>query len=283
MRAIRIFGGSFIGLVVACATVFVAPAAAITQGTGLSGSVGRPGTQWSSALSVNPGETVNVLIQYTNKTSAAGKQQHITITDTLPQGATFANGSAYLYTPAAPNGVKQADTLTTTGISTGTLKAGETAYIQFELFIPGSTQIACGTSNLVNKISAINQAGTKTYAAQNTIAVTKQCPATTPATTTTTTSSPTTTTTNTTTTTSTTPATTTSTTPATTTSTSTSTTPTTTTTTSTAKLSTPSDSDNTPQTLVNTGSKSGSILGIFVAAALVGVALYRFALPRLRA
>jgi hypothetical protein len=267
MRAVQKFGVGFISLIALVAMAMPATVYAAELGSGLTGSVGRPGTQWSTTLTANPGEVVNVLIQYTNKNQT--NQQYVTITNALPKGATFNATSAYLYTPSSPSGTQQADTLTTSGIRTGLLKPGETAAIQFQMTMPSADKLACGANDLVNTINGVSRSGNKAYSAQNTIRINKQCQAPAPATNTTKPTPPA-------------AATTTqAVAPVTTTTTAASAPATATTTTTTASTqSTASKSDSGKESLVNTG--AGSVFGLFAAVAIIGAAFHRFVIrPRI--
>lgn len=262
MHIARIFSISFISLVVASTVLSVAPVQA--QSDRLQGWVARPGTQWSSTLTVNPGETINLFMKYTN-TSSKTTQKHVVLREVLPKGVTFKPGSAYLYTPADPDGTQQANTLPTSGIAAGILKPGESASVQFQIIMPASSKISCGKSTVTNNMTAETRTG-KTFTTANRIIVDNQCPITTQPSTTTTSSAPNTTTTTT----------------------SSSDTPTVTTavadtTSSSNAASNDSNSDESKDvesanTLVETG--FGQVFSIFAIATVVGVIAYRLVLQK---
>lgn len=178
MKLFQLSKGLLVGLALFSGLIVsAAPVSAATQGVGLSVKVGRPGTSWSSTLAVNTGEAVNVLITYTNQGEFL--QKYVTISDSLPAGASFKAGSAYLFTPSAPAGVQQADTLIGNGISTGALKPGETAFIQFQMALPASISVACGSVQLTNQVSGTSYTGSKTYGANTAITVNQPCAVTT--------------------------------------------------------------------------------------------------------
>lgn len=175
MRQLR--GGRSLFLSVIMITGMLASpvaASAATPSSGLSGKVGRPGTSWTDSVAVAPGAVVNVLIAYTNENASVG-QKFVLLRDTLPTGASFNTGSAYLFTKAVPTGAQQADTLTTSGISTGALKPGETAMIQFQMTMPSATSLACGKNVLVNRADGASRTGNKTYATSNNIIIKRDC------------------------------------------------------------------------------------------------------------
>jgi hypothetical protein len=243
-------------VVAACFVLPAVSASAVTEGSGLTTKVGRPGTSWSQTLNLNAGELVNVLITYTNQSEFV--QKYVTIRDTLPAGATFKSGSAYLFNAAAPQGAQQADTLTTSGIHTGAIKPGQNVFVQFQMTMPGMNQIDCGSRQVVNRADAVSASGNKTYTAQNTLSVSRSCAVTTqPVPPTTTTSTPAA--------------------PVVTTATATATTGTTQRTAPVQTVATTPNADS--KSLVNTG--PGSILLIALVAALVGTLGSRIVLYRL--
>ncbi|MBC7581366.1 hypothetical protein H7097_00675 [Aeromicrobium sp.] len=155
--------------------VSMVPAYAATASTGLTASAARPGTAWASSVSAPAGEIVNVLLTYVNDNQSG--QKFVIIQDTLPTGATYLPGSAYLFSPAGSPGVKQADTITTSGISTGALKPGGVSYIQFQMKLPPAANLNCGNNSLTNRAVGSSRTGNKTYAASSAIIATRTCTA----------------------------------------------------------------------------------------------------------
>ncbi len=179
MRLARGFASVVSGLVIVAGTLLSsATTFAATASDGLATWVARPGGTWADTVTVAPGETINIYISYTNMNTSG--QKYVMLTDALPSGASFSPGSAYLYTPAVPSATKQADTLTTTGISTGALRPGEKAGIQFQATMPTAANLSCGVNKLKNVANGTSRTGNRTYTASAKIVVKRDCSTPTP-------------------------------------------------------------------------------------------------------
>lgn len=160
---------------VALLGVLMTPKAdALTATPNLEHNVSR-NSGWAKQTVIAPGQSVNLLLSYHNLSS---NHHRAMLKDALPSKITMVPGSAYLYTPAHPNGVKQADTLTTTGINSGLLNPGDTAYIQLTASTSTTANFACGDTVLVSHATATVIRTGASYASNARITVHRDCTAT---------------------------------------------------------------------------------------------------------
>ena len=135
----------------------------------ISKQVHKTGTTgWKETDAVNPGDSVDYLITYTN--TGTMTQEDVAIYDILPAGVTYVTGSTYVANNKNPNGVKSADGITGDGINIGDYAAGEIAYIKFSAIVPANDKLAdCGNNILVNTGKAVTANGYKTDTANVTV------------------------------------------------------------------------------------------------------------------
>lgn len=126
---------------------------------------------WAKTSQAGPGENLNYLISYQNQTNAT---QRVTLSDVAPEATTLVAGSTYIQTPAGKS-VKQADTLTTTGITTGKLKPNDKVYVQFQLRMPTKAHLTCGDNTIVTQGKAQVASNDKQYSSRTTVTVHKDC------------------------------------------------------------------------------------------------------------
>lgn len=140
----------------------------------VSKQVRKNGTStWNENIAVNAGDKVDYLITYKN--TGTTTQNDVIISDVLPKGLTYVNGTTYLVNSTNPNGLKVSDNIVTAGgINIGNYNSGATAYVKFTAEVSSADKFNCGTNTITNTGSVRTNNGTKTDPA--TVTVTKTCP-----------------------------------------------------------------------------------------------------------
>lgn len=116
--------------------------------------VGHPGASvdWQKMIGANPGDNIayQLGIQNNGGTTASG----VTVKDILPTYMTYTPGTTYLYTEAHPEGIKQADTLFTNGISLPNVApgAGNVIYVTYKTKITSNMPAGAYSLNNVAKL-----------------------------------------------------------------------------------------------------------------------------------
>lgn len=116
--------------------------------------VRKEGTKdWKENVTVEPGDKVEYLIDFENKSDA--DLRSVVIGDKLPNHVTYVNGSSILYTDKNPSGKATNDNLTTGGIGIGHYSPGAGAYIKFTAKVTEDVEVLeCGANVLTNKAVA---------------------------------------------------------------------------------------------------------------------------------
>ena len=129
-------------------------------------------TAWSKSVDINPGDTVEYLLGYTNTGSV--NQKDVVLSDKLPAGMTYVAGSSQLKDANSPNGKAIADGVTTTGVNVGEYAPGGNVYVWFQAKAAANDDLpACGTNTLVNTGRADTPNGGKTDTAD--VVINKTC------------------------------------------------------------------------------------------------------------
>ncbi|MEI7917833.1 MAG: LPXTG cell wall anchor domain-containing protein [Candidatus Saccharibacteria bacterium] len=130
-------------------------------------------SDWKESIAINPGDTVEYQVQYTN-TSSDTNEYNVTINDTLPAHMTYVTGSTKLKNTNFPDWKTVSDNLPGIGINIGSYRPGSTAYLQFSAKADTPiSEYACGTNSLVNKAKGtVNSVSSEDTA---TVTVTKTC------------------------------------------------------------------------------------------------------------
>ena len=116
--------------------------------------VGHPGasTDWQKMIDANPGDAIayQVGIQNNGGTTATA----VSVKDILPTYMTYTAGTTYLYTQAHPEGIKQADTMFTTGISIPDVApgTGNVVYLTYKTVISSTMPTGAYSLNNVAKL-----------------------------------------------------------------------------------------------------------------------------------
>ena len=132
--------------------------------TGISG--------WEKSQAVNPGDSVDYLITYTN--TGTTDQNDVTIKDVLPNDVSYVEGTTYLANAADQLGHKIGDNITKVGINIGNYAPGEIAYIKFTAKVASNNDLdVCGLNTLRNTANAITKNGSKSDTAD--VTVNKTC------------------------------------------------------------------------------------------------------------
>lgn len=111
--------------------------------------VARPGDPtWHEEITVNPGDSVayRASIVNTGGTTATG----VSISDILPIHMTYEPGTTYLYTKENPNGIRQADTLFTTGLVIPDIAPGADNVVYLTYRVKVDAVMPSGTFSLNN-------------------------------------------------------------------------------------------------------------------------------------
>ena len=140
----------------------------------LSKQVHKTGaTGWKETEALNIGDSVDYLITYTN--TGTTTQNDVVVSDILPAGITYTDGTTYVANGTNPNGIKVSDNLTkASGINIGNYAIGTNAYIKFSAKVTAtSASLNCGLNTLVNTAKADTNNGIKTDTAN--VTLTKTC------------------------------------------------------------------------------------------------------------
>ncbi len=134
--------------------------------------------KWSKSVSVNPGDTVDYLIQYKNTGNVVDNS--VTIRDKLPAGETYINGSTIFANSTYPTGKTASDNIANgTGINIGTYAAGASAWAEFSAKVADNDDLAnCGNNTLINSAN-VNVNGYSISDTAN-VVVNKECKTVTP-------------------------------------------------------------------------------------------------------
>src|SRR5574344_73469 len=147
-------------------------------------SVRLDGTkEWSNSVNANIGDTVEYQIHYTNNT--ANTVKNVVISDVLPDGMKFVDGSAKLYNAANKSGIAyDGNAILSNGLNIGGYTVGSDAYIRFKATVVDN-KLECGSNRVVNWAKASTIVGTTTngktigyaFATQDNadVNVTKEC------------------------------------------------------------------------------------------------------------
>lgn len=128
--------------------------------------------KWTKNYTAKPGEVVDYLVEYKNIGEA--QNDNVMISDTLPTGTSYVDGSTVLGNALHPAGLKASDNITKSGINIGSYKQGGGAWIIFSAKVAENDKLpACGTNTLINKVRATTDFGWKEDTAN--ITVDKTC------------------------------------------------------------------------------------------------------------
>lgn len=132
---------------------------------------GVPG--WKPSETVNPSDSVDYLITYTNTGSTT--QNNVVIKDILPAGVTYTLKSTYVANATKPDGTPVSDNIVSKdGINIGNYAAGANAYVKFSATVAANKDLAaCGVNTLHNVVKAETDNGAKESSAD--VTVTKTC------------------------------------------------------------------------------------------------------------
>lgn len=155
-------------------TFIVKPQVAQTGNFTVSKQVRKSGTTaWQKSVAVNPGDSVDYLIDYTNVGTA--QQNNVVLKDSLPTGTSYTAGTTYLVNTTNPNGLKVDDSITTAnGMNIGNYTGNAGAYVKFSAKVADNSHLpACGANTLTNTIRVETDFGYKTDTAN--VTVNKTC------------------------------------------------------------------------------------------------------------
>lgn len=116
--------------------------------------VRKEGGTFSKTAAVNPGDTVNYRLTFTNTGETTLK--NVILKDTLPKGVTYVPGSVQILNAANPGGayVKDGDKMFSTGVNIGSYTAGSNALVVFNAKVKAKSELECGKKTLKNVVSA---------------------------------------------------------------------------------------------------------------------------------
>ena len=100
-------------------------------------------TEWHETVTAKGGNTVNYRIRFTNTGNTTLK--NVVIVDTLPANMTYVSGSTTLDGKKAADGV-----VTKSGLNIGSVAAGKTATVIFNVKVDSKLNDACEDSTLTN-------------------------------------------------------------------------------------------------------------------------------------
>jgi len=133
------------------------------------------GKTWSTNATTTPGSTIQYRVIYTN--TGTTQQDHVTITDTLPKGASYVAGSSLLANATTPGGkyVAANDGVTASnGLDIGSYGPTSNAYLKFSSKIADASALSCGVNTLHNVARVTTSGGYKEASADVTVNVTCQ-------------------------------------------------------------------------------------------------------------
>lgn len=117
-------------------------------------------SNYQDTITVTPGETIDFKINYKN--TGTTYQNRVTVYDRMPEGMKYINGTTYLKTPAATNGVFTEDKLFNGGLVIGDFRAGEQAEITYKTEIADDKILfPCGDTVIYNNSSVATENGTE--------------------------------------------------------------------------------------------------------------------------
>ena len=132
-------------------------------------------TTWSESVDAKIGDTVEYLITYKN--TGTTTQSDVSITDELPEGLTYVEGSTYLANSNHPSGENVADGVASNGINIGDYAASAAAYIKFSAKVTtSSSDLDCGDNTLQNIVYVTTKNGEKSDVADVLVAKTCETP-----------------------------------------------------------------------------------------------------------
>lgn len=124
--------------------------------------------KWSENYAAKPGEVVDYLIEYKNIGEA--QTDNVMISDVLPAGTSYVNGSTVLGNALHPAGLKASDNITKNGINIGSYKQNGGAWMIFSAKVAENDKLpVCGKNTLINKARATTDFGWKEDAANVTV------------------------------------------------------------------------------------------------------------------
>lgn len=124
--------------------------------------------KWSENYAAKPGEVVDYLIEYKNIGEA--QTDNVMISDVLPAGTSYVNGSTVLGNALHPAGLKASDNITKNGINIGSYKQNGGAWMIFSAKVAENDKLpACGKNTLINKARATTDFGWKEDTANVTV------------------------------------------------------------------------------------------------------------------
>ncbi len=128
---------------------------------------------WSSGNTAKPGDTMRYLISYQN--TGTSEQRSVLVRDILPAKAELVPDTTMVTNATNPNGTKIAgDTVSTSGILTGTYAAGANTFVVFEAKIPAADKLACGNNEFRN-VAVVKPEGMSEYYAASVTNVKRDC------------------------------------------------------------------------------------------------------------
>lgn len=128
--------------------------------------------KWVDSYTAQPGETVDYLINYRN--TGTTQQDNVTMSDKLPAGMSYVNGSTVLGNSKAPAGAKEIDGVTTTGVNIGSYAPNGNAWMIFSAKVADNDRLpACGANTLRNTAQVSTPNGAKNDTAD--VIVNKTC------------------------------------------------------------------------------------------------------------
>ncbi|MNH49911.1 hypothetical protein D3C87_1250900 [compost metagenome] len=124
--------------------------------------------KWSENYAAKPGEIVDYLIEYKNIGEA--QTDNVMISDTLPAGMTYKDGSTRFGTLKEPAGVKASDNITKGGINIGSYKQNGGTWVIFSATVAENDKLpVCGPNKLINTARATTDFGWKEDTANVTV------------------------------------------------------------------------------------------------------------------
>lgn len=131
------------------------------------------GKTYAKSATTTAGSTVIYKVAYTN--TGTVQQDNVTLSDKLPAGVTYVNGSAMIAN-SKTSGKYEAtsDGITTTGLNIGSYVAnGGNAYFKFSAKAPADGALKCGVNTFTNTARATTSNGYKESTAD--ITINKDC------------------------------------------------------------------------------------------------------------
>lgn len=121
-------------------------------------TVAHPGTNedWQKMISANPGDSIAYHLGVQNNGTTTATQ--VSVKDVLPTYMTYTPGTTYLYTQAHPEGIKQADTLFSSGIAISDIApgSGNVVFLTYKTKIDSNMPAGSYSLNNVAKVYMAN-------------------------------------------------------------------------------------------------------------------------------